>query len=598
LWFPLLPADRHRRRCGPDGPPIAFVEKQRGAMRVVALDPRALKLGLAPGLTLADARARVPELAAIDHDAHADRLWLERIADGCDRWTPMVALDRQDGVTLDITGCVESFALHSPTSVRTERSRSAATASHGLRLRSGRTDVGYFPNSKSLGEEERQGFDKLSPNGEMFGTGSALTADVERRLAAAGLTLRLALADTPEAAQALARFQSLPAADEPQAIRRLPVAALQLDQEAETGLRRAGLKTIGDLADRPSPPLAARFGEGLVDALDRLLGRADSRISPRRALPALLFERRFAEPMARADDALAVLDDLVREAAIALEERHGGGRRFVGRLYRSDGQVREVAIETGLPTRDPATPARLFRERIDALADPIDPGFGFDMIRLAVPAIEPLAATQLKLEGGRVAEEAMAALVDRLSTRLGRNRVRRFVAQGTHIPEQAALALPAVDLPDPAPWPLPPEGEPPLRPLHLFDPPQRIEVTLSEVPDGPPRRFRWRRTVHEVARFEGPERIAGEWWRVRVARLPEPPPSVLRPKPGRDAMECDGEELVDPPEAPPTRPAKPLLTRDYFRVEDVRGRRFWLFRHGLYERETDSPDWYVHGLFA
>jgi len=566
LWFPLLPADRRRRRFGPDAPPTAFVEKQRGAIRVVALDRQALRLGLAPGLTLADARARVPELAAVDHDPHADRLWLERIADGCDRWTPMVALDPSDGVTLDITGCVEGFLVHAKKSVRPERV-----------------------------EEERQGFDRLSPNGEMFGSETALAADIEQRLSTAGLTLRLALAGTPEAAQALARFQSLPAVDEGQAIRRLPVAALGQEDEAETALRRAGLKTIGDLADRPPAPLAARFGEGLVDALDRLLGRTDSRISPRRALPALLLERRFAEPVARTDDALAVLDDLAHEAAIALEERHGGGRCFVGRLYRSDGAVREVSIETGLPTRDPAIPVRLFRERIDALADPIDPGFGFDMIRLAVPAIEPLAATQLKLEGGRVAEEAMAALVDRLSTRLGRNRVRRFAPQGTHIPEQQALALPAVDLPDPAPWPLPPAGEPPLRPLHLFDPPQRIEVT-AEVPDGPPRRFRWRRTVHEIARFEGPERIAGEWWRVRVNRLPDPPPSVLREKPGRDAMACDEAEASDRTDAPPK--GKPLLTRDYFRVEDVRGRRFWLFRHGLYEHETGSPDWYVHGLFA
>ncbi|PXA85579.1 nucleotidyltransferase, partial [Nostoc sp. 3335mG] len=304
LWFPLLPADRRRRRFGPDEPPTAFVEKQRGAMRVVSLDARALKLGLAPGLTLADARARVPELAAVDHDPHADRLWLERIADGCDRWTPMVALDPPDGVTLDITGCVAAHALHHP-----------------------------LPRGT---------------NGD-WGSESTLAADIEHRLTTAGLTLRLALADTPEAAQALARFQSLPAADEAQAIRRLPVAALGLEEEAETGLRRAGLKTIGDLADRPSPPLAARFGEAMVDALDRLLGRADSRITPRRALPALLFERRFAEPIARTEDALQVLDDLAREAAVALEERHGGGRRFTGRLYRSDGQVREVAIETGLP---------------------------------------------------------------------------------------------------------------------------------------------------------------------------------------------------------------------------------------------------------
>ena len=98
-------------------------------------------------------------------------------------------------------------------------------------------------------------------------------------------------------------------------------------------------------------------------------------------------------------------------------------------------------------------------------------------------------------------------------------------------------------------------GDPPLRPLHLFDPPQPIEV-VAEVPDGPPHRFRWRRDLHEVRRFEGPERIAGEWWRQ---------------------------------EAP---------TRDYFRVEDAEGRRFWMFREGLFQVETTHPRWFVHGLFA
>ncbi|PZO89914.1 MAG: nucleotidyltransferase [Sphingomonas sanxanigenens] len=515
----------------PDAP-VAFVEKQRGAMRVVALDARALRLGLAPGLTLADARARVPELAAVDHDPHADRIWLERIADGCDRWTPMVALDPPDGVTLDISGCAH-----------------------------------------------------------LFGGEAALTADIEQRIGAAGISLRHALAATPEAAQALARFQTAPAAGEDQAIRRLTVAALQIGEEAETALRRAGLKTIGDLAARPSAPLAARFGAETVAALDRLLGHADSRISPRRALPALFFERRFAEPIARTEDALAILDDLVGEAARALEERRGGGRRFVGRFYRSDGAVREIAIETGLPTRDTRLTARLFRERIDTLADPIDPGFGFDLVRLAVPAVEPLAPSQLQLEGGSLSSEAMAALVDRLSTRLGRGRVRRFHPRDTHIPEQQSLSLPAVETAA-ASWPAPPAGEPPLRPLHLFDPPQPVEV-LAEAPDGPPRSFRWRRAVHEVKRFEGPERIAGEWWRVTVDRLPDPAPTHARRKAGRDDPAEDDAPLPPLPHA-----GRPLLTRDYFRVEDARGRRFWLFRHGLYERETTSPAWYIHGLFA
>lgn len=225
-------------------------------MRVVALDVQALRLGLAAGLTLADARARVPELIAVEQDCHADRLWLERIADGCDRWTPMVELDPPDGVTLDITGCAH-----------------------------------------------------------LLGGEAALVAEVERRLETAGLCLRHALAETPEAAQALARFQTAPAADEYQAVRRLPIAALRLEEEAETALRRAGLKTLGDLAARPAAPLAARFGMEIVNRLDRLLGRADSRISPRRAPPALAFERRFPEPIARTEDVLTALDDLVGEAA-------------------------------------------------------------------------------------------------------------------------------------------------------------------------------------------------------------------------------------------------------------------------------------------
>ena len=216
----------------------------------------------------------------------------------------------------------------------------------------------------------------------------------------------------------------------------------------------------------------------------------------------------------------------------------------------------------GAPTRDPGVLTRLFRERIDALADPLDPGFGFDLIRLAVPVTLPLVAQQLQLGGGAVADSELGALLDRLGTRLGRNRVRRLSAGDSHIPEQAAFELIVGELggdtASALQWPTPEAGEPPLRPLHLFDPPQRIEV-MAQVPDGPPRRFRWRRVQHDVTRFEGPERIAAEWWRRR-----------------------DGHGL----------------TRDYYRVEDVRGRRFWLFRHGLYGTEKLSPDWYIHGLFA
>lgn len=453
-------------------------------------------------MPLADARARVPELLVIQHDPVADAAWLDRLALGCNRYTPLVAIDAPDGLILDIAG-----------------------AEH------------------------------------LLGGEAELIDDVEMRLSRLGMSVRVALGPTADAARALARYQTRPAPDENQAVRRLPVAALELEPEATTALVRAGLKTIGDLASRPMANIAARFGAGAATALRRILGDAPSPLDPRIAPPPVATERRFAEPLGSTAHATKVLAELVDEAMKELDERGKGGRHFRATFFRSDGLARSIEIETGYPTRDTALVMRLFAERMDGLADPLDPGFGFDMIRLAVPRLEALGATQLKLEGGAVCksieEGAMDELVDRMTTRLGRGRVRRLLAADTHIPEQAQLALPAIDAPPPEPWQAPEPGEPPTRPFHLFDPPQPIEV-IAEVPDGPPHQFRWRRQAHAVRRYEGPERIAAEWWRRRD---------------------------------------NAGVTRDYYRVEDAQGRRFWLFRHGLYE-EKERPLWYIHGVFA
>lgn len=487
----------------PPDAPLALVEKQRGALRLAAVDARAAAVGLHAGMALADARALVPDLAAVPHDTAADLLWLDRLAEGCGRYTPLVAIDAPDGLILDITG-----------------------------------------------------------SAHLFGGEAALAVDAEQRLTRLGLTLRLAAAHSADAARALARHQTLPAPDEAAAVRRLPVSALGLEGEATTVLVRAGLKTIGDLAVRPMAEIAARFGAEAATMLRRLLGDAPSPLAPRRALPPIAAERRFAEPVASTVHAVKILGELAEEAMAALAERGQGGRQFRATFFRSDGLARTLGVETGHATRDAAPVLRLFAERMDALRDPLDPGFGFDMIRLAVPRVEPLGATQFRLEGGAAREgAALDALADRLATRLGRERVRRYRPADTHIPEQAQLELPAIDAPPPCPealaWPESAPGEPPLRPFYLFDPPQPIDV-IAEVPDGPPHRFRWRRAVHAVRRYEGPERIAAEWWRRR---------------------DNGG------------------LTRDYYRVEDAQGRRYWLFRHGLYEEKAD-PCWYIHGVFA
>jgi len=388
-----------------------------------------------------------------------------------------------------------------------------------------------------------------------------LRREIGLRLRRLGLQLRASIAGTPEAARALARFGdcavSPPGGDEVR-VRELPVAALEVEPQTVLALSRAGLKTLGDLAGRPAGTLSARFGEALALRLRRILGREDARITPLRPPPDCVVERHFAEPLQDAGGLEAIVARLFDEAARLLEQRGAGGRAFEVSFFRSDGAVRRLALETGRPSRDSAAILRLYRERIDTLADPLDPGFGFDAVRLAVPVCEPLGTVQSSLDGRAVEEQAVADLVDRLVARFGRDRVLRFVARDSHHPGREAGLAPAAAVPAGAlPWPVPAPGEPPSRPLQLFEPPQPVE-TLAEVPDGPPLRFRWRRVLHEIARAEGPERIAPEWWR-------------------------DGS---DEP------------TRDYYRVEDAQGRRFWLFRAGLYGRETTEPRWFLHGLFA
>ncbi len=486
----------------PDAP-LIFVAKIKNALRIAAVDARAHALGLAPGLALADAQAREPALLAVPMDEAADSHLLHRLARRCTHWSPTVILMPPNAMAIDIAG-----------------------ATH------------------------------------LFGGEAGLMAEVDAAMVAHGMEARLACAATAEGAQALARYAVLPVADEGAALRALPVAALGLSPQAALGLQRAGLKTLGAVAARPSATIAARLGMDAVTALDRILGKARGGLTPLPHTAPLRFERRFAEPVAHQASIAAALSILLDEAMTALAKRGLGGRRFCLKLCRSDGAKHYLDIEAGSPTRDPALVLRLFDERAEALNDPLDPGFGYDSLLLAIPATENLSAQQHGFDQEAQADVVLTELIDRLSARLGAGCIRRLIPQDSHIPEQAQLALPAMEIRAPVPWPAPPPGEPPLRPLFLFDPPQQVEV-IAEVPDGPPHRFRWKRKLHEVRLYEGPERIAAEWWR-------------------RKGGECAGNAG---------------LTRDYYRIEDAHGRRYWLFRHGLYEEKPD-PRWYLHGLFA
>src|SRR3546814_12518113 len=102
-----------------------------------------------------------------------------------------------------------------------------------------------------------------------------------------------------------------------------------------------------------------------------------------------------------------------------MAKRGRGARQFRATFFRSDGLARTIAVETGAPTRDAALAMRLFAERIDALRDPIDPGFGFDMILLAVPRPEALSARPFRLAAGTTTGQAVVALGTRAGPRPG-----------------------------------------------------------------------------------------------------------------------------------------------------------------------------------
>ena len=508
MWLERLSTDRIERQLSPapaEPSPRIVVREVKSALRIAAANEAASKLGLNAGLALADARAMYPDIKVEHADDNADLRLLEAIVDWTNRYTPLVGLDAPDGMILDVTGCAH-----------------------------------------------------------LFGGEDTMVRDIVRRLRAQGFIARATIASTPGAAWAVTHYGRpgvVAEAATRAALLPLPLAALRLDGDIVDALARVGLKRIADIVDRPRQPLAARFGAILLQRLDQAFGRLQEPITPRLPVPPYLAERIFPDPIVLESDILLTIEHLAADLAKRMEERGDGARALQVTLFRVDGAVRRLSVATSRPLRDARVLCRLFKEKFSVLTDELDPGFGFDVVRLAVTNADSLAADQQHFIAPSESSDDVADLIDRLGARFGIRRVIRYVPQETHIPEFAVAAVPAREAQD-IKWPdiEPPQQDSvgPTRPLRLFERPEAIEA-VAEVPDGPPARFSWRRMQHQVARADGPERIAMEWWRDAEGRA---------------------------------------LTRDYFRVEDQTGRRFWLFREGLYGREVERARWYLHGLFA
>ncbi|MBX3579276.1 MAG: DNA polymerase Y family protein [Rhizobiaceae bacterium] len=544
VWFPYLATERiWRQRLGRswrsircDAPPLVISRREDNTQRVAALDERARALKLKPGMGIADARAMHPSIDVVEAEPDADLKLLQALADWCDRYTPLVALDAVEGLFLDIAGCAHLFG----------------------------------------GEE-------------------TMLADLVRQLAGQGFHACAGLASTPGAAWAAARHRLPPVdpGEEAEALAPLPLAALRLDEATRLGLESVGLRTVGQIAAAPRAPLARRFGQRLVLRLDQAFGQVEESIEPRLPVPPLAAERHLAEPVLLVEDIERLLLVLALSLKADLERRGEGARRLQLALFRVDGIVWRIAVGTSRPVRDPATVAKLFHERLATCGTGIDAGYGFDLVRLAVLDAVAFEAAQGDLEGRAVqAGEDLALFADRVRARLGDDAIRRAVLVESHMPERAVALLPFAEDTGPRPRPaavVPGPAKRPLeRPVRLFRQPEPVEVMMAEIPEGPPTSFRWRRTRHRIAAAEGPERIAPEWW---TSAMPEVE------KGSEDAAERSDEQRENLRSLAMTRRTA-SLTRDYFRVEDETGRRYWLYREGFYGEGSAPPRWFMQGLFA
>jgi protein ImuB len=564
IVLPRLKTDRLiRSGLAPEGRPLAIYAKEANAFLLTGVDARASALGLKLAMSLADARAIHPTLAAVEAEPQEDARALDNIAAWCERFTPIVVIDPPDGLFLDISGCAH-----------------------------------------------------------LFGGEATLRAQIVTRLNAQGFAARAALAPTPGAAWALARYaqpqnkkrdiglraaleqslqQRLPAPLRGGAggggngralselLAPLPIEALRLEEASAALLRRLGLKTVGQLLAAPRSSFTARAGERAMLRLDQALGRAPEALTPRRPAPPVFALRRFLEPLFNVETILIATEHLCGDVIEKLDIRGAGARRAELHLFGVDGRDRTIAIGVSRPEREVKALLRLFREKLDRAAENLDAEFGIEAARLDVvqlQRIEGAPRTLVAVEETQASAEKIAALVDILSARLGPKRVLRPKFNDVHQPERSGTWQSALGSGSPLPpcgeggradarmsasngtiaRPPPPNPRPARgrgsvpndgvmrRPLTVFQRAQPIEA-IATVPDGPPIRFRWRRVLREVVRAEGPERISGDW-------------------------------LGGAP------------TRDYYRVEDKDGRRYWLYREGLYGESDEAPRWFVHGLFA
>lgn len=496
IWFPNLATDR-QIRVRPElyGLEFALAAPERGRMVVTAVSAEARALGIEPGMVVADARAILPSLIVLDDEPEVTRQALQALAEWCLRYTPTVALNAPDGLILDVTGCAY-----------------------------------------------------------LWGGERAYMNDLISRLNQAGFTIRAAMADTIGTAWAHAHYGRLgaiiPPGEQHNALLKLPPAALRLPPETLEKLQKLGFYTISSFIQIPARMLRRRFGEDLLEKLNKALGYSQEFIEPiRQAIP---YQERLPclEPIVTATGIEIALQKLLETLCARLVKEGKGLRKSILSCFRVDGKTQQIDIVTNRASHHIKHLFRLFELKIKTIA----PGFGIELFLLEAPEVEDMNVTQETMwdTTGGFENAAITELLDAVIGRTGTDTVHRYLPDEHHWPERSVKTVTSLrEKPDTS-WRTDRQ-----RPVFLLPKPESIQVT-APVPDYPPTVFSYKGKVHYIGKSEGPERIEQEWW------------------------------------------LQQGLHRDYYTLEDQEGQRYWVFRLGPYSEEAEDkkPEWFIHGFFA
>jgi len=470
--------------------PFALRAPLHGRMVITAANVVAQMKGINSGMVLADARAIFPDLEVLDDQQDLSGKLLQRLAEWCIRFTPVVAVDLPDGLLLDVTGCPH-----------------------------------------------------------LWGGDEPYLAEIVKRLNARGYDVCIAMADTIGVAWGVARFGKEPfvvaSGKHFEALLPLPPEALRLEPETVERLHKLGLHQIRQFITLPRPALRRRFGQHFLMRLNMAIGIEEERIEP--IQPVEPYQERLPclEPVVTGPGIQIALQQLLESLCRRLQQEQKGLRSASFKGYRVDGKIEQVDIGTNLPSHNVNHLFKLFEIKVPT----IEPALGIELFVLDASKVEDHYPQQEKMwEGsGGPGDIRLSELIDRLAGKTGTHAIHRYLPDEHYWPERSFKPASSLQEKLTSAWRMDK-----LRPLELLPVPERIDVT-APIPDYPPMLFRYKGKLHKIVKADGPERIEQEWWLQQ------------------------GQH------------------RDYYRVEDEDGHRYWLFRSGHYDDKTYQ--WYLHGFF-